>query len=100
MLKLNWIATVSLCALLLVSTTQAQEVSRGVLLASMCDTCHGTGGKGAGSMEDITGVEVADMIELMKAFASGEEESTMMGRHAQGYTDEELQAIAEHYANL
>ena len=74
-------------------------VSRGALLASMCETCHGTDGVGAKPMQSINGMEVKDFVDFMKAFVSGEEESTMMYRHAEGYTDEEIQAMAEYFAD-
>ncbi len=75
-------------------------VSRGALLASMCSTCHGTDGTGSKSIPQLAGIEADDLFETMKAFASGEEEATIMGRHAAGYTDDELKAIADYFANL
>ena len=83
-------------ALLLLSTAQAGEVSRGALLASQCAACHGTNGKGSAPMPSINGLTVKDMMDFMKAFASKEEPSTIMYRHAAGYTDEELKALAEY----
>jgi sulfide dehydrogenase cytochrome subunit len=34
----------------------------------------------------------------MESFRSGETESTVMGRQAKGYTDEEILLIAEYFA--
>lgn len=85
-------------ALLVSGTARAEGVSRGALLASMCETCHGTDGVGAKPMQSINGMEVADFVDFMNAFVSKEEESTMMYRHAEGYTEEEVKALAEYFA--
>lgn len=85
-----------MAALLVGSAAQADELSRGALLSAMCATCHGTDGRGSKPMPSINGMEVADMIDVMKAMASKEEPSTIMYRHAPGYTDEELKALAEY----
>ena len=98
--RILFTASAALALSLSALTAQAEGVSRGALLAAMCDTCHGTNGEGADPNPDIAGMDAADMVELMKAFAEGEEESTIMDRHAQGYTDEELQAMADYYAEL
>ncbi len=82
--------------LLFSGAASAAEVSRGALLAAHCESCHGVGGKGATPNPGISGMDVADMVDIMKAFASKEESSTMMYRHAQGYTDEELKLMAEY----
>ncbi len=82
--------------LLFGGVASAADVSRSALLAAQCEACHGMGGKGAAPMPAISGMEIADMVDIMKAFASKEEVSTMMYRHAQGYTDEELKMMAEY----
>ncbi len=76
----------------------ADAVPRAELLASMCNTCHGTDGKGAKPMPSINGEEPADFIDLMQAFASGEEPTSIMDRHAQGYTEAELKLLAEYFS--
>ncbi len=76
----------------------ADAVSRAELLASMCNTCHGANGKGAKPMPGIAGEEAEDFVDLMKAFASGEQPTSIMDRHAQGYTDAELEMLAEYFS--
>ena len=76
----------------------ADAVPRAELLASMCNTCHGTNGKGAKPMPGIAGEEAEDFVDLMKAFANGEEPTSIMDRHAQGYTEAELKMLAEYYS--
>ena len=87
-------------ALCVVQSARAdgEAVPEAELLAAMCDTCHGIGGAGARPNPSIQGIDTADFVDLLKAFASGEEKSTIMRRHAEGYTDAQIQALADHYA--
>ena len=79
---------------------QDEKARRARVLGLSCASCHGTDGKSAGTMPSIFG-KSAEYIELkLKAFKSGQETSTVMGRLAKGYTDEEIRMIAEYYASL
>ena len=82
--------------LLLSGVAFAGDVSRGALLAAQCEACHGVDGKGATPTPAINGMAVADMVDVMKAFASKAEASTIMYRHAAGYSEADLKAMAEH----
>lgn len=76
----------------------AEAVPRAELLASMCTTCHGTNGEGARPNPKISGGDPDHFVEVMQAFASGKKKSTIMGRHAQGYTETELRLLAEYFS--
>lgn len=78
----------------------ADAVSRAELLASMCVTCHGSNGEGAKPIPGIAGEEAEEFVDLMRAFASGEEPTSIMDRHAQGYTEAELKLLAEYFSRL
>jgi len=84
--------------ILLLFSVSAQAVEQGELLASMCVTCHGPDGKGAKKIPKLKGLEVSDIVQSMKGFKTGEESSTIMGRYAKGYTDKEIQLMAEYFA--
>lgn len=76
---------------------QADELSRGAMLAVSCAGCHGTDGNSPGAIPAISSKK-ADFIEQsLKDFRDGKRESTVMGRHAKGYTDEEITLIAEYF---
>ena len=98
----NYVGAVVLSGLVgaatLLSSAQADEVPRGELLGAMCNTCHGTDGKGSKSIPALAGLDADELFETMKAFQSGEDASTIMDRHAKGYTDEELKQLAEYFA--
>ena len=79
------------------STAQAGELDQGEMLSASCAGCHGTDGHSPGAIPDISG-KSADFIRIsMQEFRSGERESTVMGRQAKGYSDEEIRLIAEYF---
>jgi cytochrome subunit of sulfide dehydrogenase len=46
----------------------------------------------------IAGRRPADIVAQMQAFKSGQKPATVMDRIAKGFTDAEIQAIADWYA--
>jgi len=80
-------------------TSTADELSRGAMLSISCAGCHGTDGNSPGAIPAISSKK-ADFIEQsLKDFRDGKRESTVMGRHAKGYTDEEIKLIAEYFGS-
>jgi sulfide dehydrogenase cytochrome subunit len=71
-------------SLALMPAVQAEELSRAAILSASCEGCHGTGGRSPGAIPE--------------SFRSGEREATVMGRHATGYSDEEIRQIAEYFS--
>lgn len=92
------ILAASLAGLLLMSPGTANELSRGAILSASCEGCHGTNGHSPGSMPDISGNSAEYIQATLESFKSGEAKSTVMERQAKGYTDEEIQLIAEYFA--
>ncbi len=92
-----------LCSLFLFSLSSgagAGGVTRGAMLANSCATCHGTDGGGSGRIPRINDFSKQDLVEMMQEFRSGEEKSTIMDRHAKGYTDNEVGMIADYFTQL
>lgn len=96
------LASVGLITVLLLwcDFAAAAGVDRSELLASMCVTCHGPDGKGSKKVPKLKGLEVRDIVQSMKGFQTGEESSTIMDRHANGYTDAEIRLMAEYFSAL
>lgn len=70
------------------------------MLASTCAGCHGTNGNSHGpAAPTIAGLEADYLLETMQAYKTGERHGTIMGRIVKGYTDEELEQIANFYAD-
>ncbi|MEO5347023.1 MAG: c-type cytochrome [Magnetococcus sp. YQC-9] len=66
------------------------------MLANTCAGCHGTNGVSAGpSMPSIAGMPAKYLEHMMAEFKSGKRPSTIMGRIAKGYTEEETKRIAD-----
>ena len=78
----------------------ADEITRGQLLSISCAGCHGTDGKSPGSIPSIAGKSPDTIETALKEFRSGQRESTVMGRHAKGYTDEEIKLIAVYFGTV
>lgn len=85
-------------SLLFGQAVQAEDLSRAALLSASCEGCHGTGGRSPGAIPAIAGKSAEYLREVLESFRSGEKEATVMGRHAKGYTDEEIRQIAEYFS--
>jgi sulfide dehydrogenase cytochrome subunit len=70
------------------------------MIASNCFTCHGPEGHSPGTIPSLDKLSKKRIISDLNDFRSGEAPSTVMGRHAKGYSDAEIEAIAEYIANL
>ena len=70
------------------------------MLANTCAGCHGTDGASVGPSPTIAGLEEEYFVDVMMQYKSGERWSTIMDRIAQGYTDEEIEAIASYYGRM
>jgi cytochrome c553 len=63
-------------------------------LASNCFQCHGTNGRGPG-FDSLAGKSATELFNKLKEFQSGHEGDGIMARHAMGYTDVQLRALAQ-----
>ncbi|WP_455208836.1 c-type cytochrome [Kaarinaea lacus] len=92
-----WILVVT-CLLLIPFTTIAEPVTEGAILSITCNGCHGPDGKSTGAIPSIGG-KSADYIEkALLDFRDDKRPSTVMQRHAKGYSDAEIKLIAEYFA--
>lgn len=81
-----------------VTATSVQSVTTvptGRLLASNCFQCHGTDGQGG--FESLAGDSAA---ELFKEIKEEQRKNDIMGVHARGYTDAQIQAVAQYFASI
>jgi len=69
----------------------------GKMLVDTCAGCHGTNGSSVGpASPSIAAMDPVVFVEMMEDFAEGETYSTIMGRIAKGYTEEELERMGEY----
>ena len=84
---------------LLLGATQLSATPTATMLADTCAGCHGTDGASAGpATPSIAGNSEIYMVDTMLAFKSGERPSTVMGRIAKGYSEEEIKLMASVFA--
>ncbi len=69
-------------------------------LAANCANCHGTDGRSAGGagMPGLAGLSAVYFKEQMKAFRDGSRKATIMHQIAKGYTEAQIGALAEYFA--
>jgi len=65
-------------------------------MVSNCFSCHGTDGRSPGAIPSLTGINAQQALVVLQGFKSGALPTTVMTRHAKGYTDAELEAIANY----
>ena len=76
----------------------ALEITQASMLANSCASCHGTLGKSPGAIPAINGKSAKFIAQSLRDFKNGSRESTVMGRHASGYNEDEIQLIAEFFS--
>lgn len=95
------VALMTLAAILTVPAIaqQASGSQAGRLLASNCFQCHSVTGDNSG-FENLKGESANEIYQELLEFKSGKEGNGLMARHAMGYTDAQLRAIADYLATL
>lgn len=76
----------------------AAENVNGRNWAATCTGCHGTDGHSEGGMPGLAGLQKAYIVNAMREFKAGTRQATVMHQHAKGYTDEQIERIAEFFA--
>jgi cytochrome c553 len=87
------------CAAVLASAplgASAQDAGRS--LAAGCAMCHGTSGHSFGGNEPLAGMPKDELVRKFKEFRSGAKPATVMHQLSKGYTDQQLDQIAAHFA--
>lgn len=89
-------------ALVAAQPASAQSAADITVLAGPCANCHGTDGRSPGPIASIAGRPEAALLAQLKAFKSEAPPAgtTVMNRLAKGYTDEQLGALARHFASI
>jgi len=67
-------------------------------LAANCTGCHGPSGNSSGAIPAIAGLERAYIVTAMQEFKAGTRQATVMHQHAKGYSDQEIEILAEYFS--
>ncbi len=79
--------------------SNAEPVSKGAMLSITCAGCHGTDGRSNGAIPSIAGKSADYISQAMMDFRDDKRPSTVMMRHAKGYSDDEIKLIADYFAS-
>jgi cytochrome c553 len=66
--------------------------------ASSCSGCHAADKRVDTAVPTLIGRTATDLVAQMQAFKSGQKPGTVMDRIAKGFSDAEIRAIADWYA--
>ena len=94
----RWMAWGALAALALMiagADAQTPPPPSGRTLAATCSGCHGPAGRSAGEIPSIFGRTEAQIVQAMQEFKTDRRPATVMNRHAKGFSDDEIVAIAK-----
>lgn len=69
-------------------------------MAASCANCHGTAGRAAdgSALPSLAGSPKAQTLASLQAFKTGSRPATIMHQLAKGYTDAQLEQIADYFA--
>jgi sulfide dehydrogenase cytochrome subunit len=70
-------------------------VERGQALADSCLSCHAGVDQNA-TIVNLNQYPASAIVSQMKAFRDGSRVSTVMNRHAKGYSDEDIAQLAKY----
>jgi sulfide dehydrogenase cytochrome subunit len=65
--------------------------------AAACSGCHPASSVADTNVPALTGRKAQEIVTQMQAFRSGQRDATVMDRIAKGYSDTEIEAIADWY---
>ncbi len=74
---------------------QSPAPPSGRTLAATCTGCHGPAGRSAGEIPSINGRSETQLAQALLDFKGDRRPATVMNRHAKGFSDAEIAAIAK-----
>lgn len=98
-MKQRWSSWALAAGALTISATAFAADPYTAMLANACAGCHGTHGGSAGlTMPSLAAQSKTAIVEAMKKFRSGERPSSIMGRLAKGYSDEQIDKLGDFFS--
>lgn len=96
---ISGLVSVVLVSLLLPHISQAGDL-RTAMLANPCAGCHGPDGDSPGSIPALNNLSAKYISISMKAFKSDQRSGTIMNRIAKGYSDKEIDLMAQYFEDV
>ena len=89
------------CAALMATQAWAQDANQTRGQAATCFACHGNEGRSVGGIPpSLAGRDRAELLQTLKDFKQGKRPATIMHQHAKGYSDQQLERIADYFAKI
>jgi cytochrome c553 len=77
----------------------AADLGKAARLAAGCTACHGPAGAAVGGgLPALSGQDKKALLSSLQAYKSGSRPSTVMQQLAKGYSDEQLELMADHFS--
>lgn len=76
----------------------AEKLTPASLLAASCAACHNTEGRSVAGTPVLAGLTRQQLITALQEFRAGTRKATVMHRHAKGYTEQELEHLADYFS--
>lgn len=97
-LRVAVVGVLSATAGLALAQAGEADARAGRYLAANCANCHGTSGSAQGAMPSLAGKQKSVIVEQMRAFRDGKRSATIMHQLSKGYTDQQIELIADHFS--
>jgi cytochrome c553 len=81
-------------------TGHVQAQDNGAQLAMACGSCHGLDGRGGKTIPPLASRDETELLEQLRALKEPREGVTIMPRILRAYDDDELKALAGHFARM
>lgn len=95
---LRWMILAPVLTVAAAAQAQAPDPLQVRSWAASCANCHGTDGRAELGMVSLAGTSQEDINKKMLDFKAGRRPATIMHQLANGYTDEQIAAIAAYFA--
>ena len=95
-MRVSIICAVVVAAMPMVASAQDRNAGRN--MAASGAMCHGTDGRGATGYQPLAGMAKDELVRKLNGFRSGATPATVMHQISKGYTDQQIQLIAEYFS--
>lgn len=92
------IAKLLALALIATATAAGAQDRQAQVWAASCAACHGTHGNSNSAIPSIAGQDKQALLAKLKAYKNDQLSATVMHQHAKGYTDSELERLADFFS--
>lgn len=98
---IHWVLAPLLLAAAVSVPAWAQDRSAARNLVAACFTCHGTDGRSVGGVPpSLAGLDRKYLLQTLMDLKAGKRPATIMHQQAKGYTDQELEIMADYFASV